>query len=107
MAEHLFRKSQSCDQLGFTSNISYLLAALERGECQRYALDTKQTCFGVSFDGQAAFPSVDREILIRELYTCGERGDLLEYSRNTYQNTVSHVRQDGMIGREFKEPKGS
>ena len=107
MAEYIFRKVQSPDQLGFTSEISYLLAALERGECQRYALDTKQTCFGVSFDGQAAFPSVDRDIQIRELYTCGERGDLLQYSINTYQNTVSHVKQEGLLGREFREYKGS
>ena len=107
MAEYIFRKVQSSDQLGFTSNISYLLAALERGECQRYALDTKQTCFGVSFDGQAAFPSVDRDILVRELYSCGETGDLLQYSNNTYQNTVSQVKQDGMVGRQFREYKGS
>ena len=82
-------------------------AAVERGECQRYAVDTKQTCFGVSFDGQAAFPSVDRDILVRELYACGETGDLLEYSKNTYQNTVSHVKLDGKLGREFREYKGS
>ena len=37
------------------------------------------SCFGVSFDGRVAFPSVDRDILIRELYTCGEDGDLLLY----------------------------
>ena len=62
MAEHTFLKVQSTDQLGFTSKISYLLASVERGECQRYSLDTKQACYGVSFDGQAAFPSVDRDI---------------------------------------------
>ena len=73
---------QSSDQLGFTKKITYLMTAVERGECQRHALDTKQTCFGVSFDGKAAFPSVDRDILVRELYSCGERGDLLEYSNN-------------------------
>ena len=46
----------------------------------------------------AAFPSVDRDILVRELYTCGERGDILLYSNNKYQNTVSQVKQDGMLG---------
>ena len=38
------------------------MGAVLRGECQGWALDTKQTCFGVSFDGKAAFPSVDRDI---------------------------------------------
>ena len=53
----------------------------------------------VSFDGQAAFPSVDRDIQIRELFACGETGDLLRNSQNTYQNTVSQVKQDGKLGR--------
>ena len=67
----------------------------------------KQTCFGVSFDGKTAFPSVDRDIQVMELYSCGESGDLLQYSRNTYQNTVSHIKQDGQLGRQFEEFKGS
>ena len=95
IAEKLFAPVQSVDQYGFTKNVSYLLGAVLRGECQRYALDKKQTCFGVSFDGQAAFPSVDRAIQIRELYSCGESGDLLEYSRNTYANTVSRIKLEG------------
>ena len=107
IAENIFLKIQSSDQLGFTKGLSYLMAAVERGECQRFALDTKQTCFGVSFDGKAAFPSVDREIQVRELHTCGENGDLLNYSRNTYKNTASHIKQDGKLGRQFHEYKGA
>ena len=63
---------QSSEQFGFTKGVSYLLAAVLRGECQRWAVDNKLTCFGVSLDGEAAFPSVDRDILIRELYSVGE-----------------------------------
>ena len=81
--EKIFRAKQSEDQLGFTKGISYLLASLQRGECQRWAIDHKLTCFGISLDGEAAFPSVDRDIQVRELYSIGERGDLLEHSRNT------------------------
>ena len=83
------------------------MGAVLRGECQRWALDTKQTCFGVRFDGKAAFPSVDRDIQVRELYTCGESGDLLQYSRNTYQNTVCKMKQDGKLSREIHEFRGS
>ena len=107
IAENIFLKMQSSDQLGFTKGLSYLMASVERGECQRHAIDTKQTCFGVSFDGKAAFPSVDRDIQLRELHACGESGDLLEYSRNTYQNTASHIKQDGRLGRQFQEYKGN
>ena len=106
IAENLFLKEQSPDQLGFTKGISYLLGAVLRVECQRWALDTKQTCFGVTFDGKAAFPSVDRAIQVREL-TCGETADLLQYSCNTYKNTVSHIKQGKKLSREFREFKGS
>ena len=103
MAENIFLSVQSPDQFGFTRGMSYLLGAVVRGECQRYAIDTKQTCFGVSFDGKAAFPSVDRDIQVRELYSSGERGQILQYSNNTYQNTLSQFKQAGMLGREFRE----
>ena len=83
------------------------VCAVLRGECQRWALDKKSTCFGVSFDSQAAFPSVDRDIQIRELYTVGETGDLLQHSKNTYVNTSSQIKAQGKLSREFQEHKGS
>ena len=64
IAESIFAPVQSPDQLGFTSGLSYLLAAVERGECQRWALDNKMTFFGVSLDGEAAFPSVERNVQV-------------------------------------------
>ena len=107
IAENIFRKAQSPEQFGFSRGISYLLGAIVRGECQRFAIDNKQTCFGVSFDGKAAFPSVDRDIQVRELYSSGERGSILQYSKNTYQNTLSQFKQGDVLGREFREYKGS
>ena len=106
-AESVFRPHQSPDQLGFTSGISYLLAAVQRGECQRWAIDQKLTCFGVSLDGEAAFPSVERNIQVRELYTVGERGDLLSYSNNTYQNTECHMKLKNKLSRKIVEHKGN
>ena len=107
IAEAIFRIVQSPDQLGFTAKLNYLMASVQRGECQRWAIDNKMTCFGVSLDGEAAFPSVEREIQVRELYSVGERGDILEYSRNTYMNTECHIKQNGLIGRKFTEYKGN
>ena len=106
-SEKIFRQVQSPDQLGFTQNISYLLAAVQRGECQRLAIDRKVNCYGVSFDGRAVFPSGDRNIQLRELYTAGERGDMLQYSKNTYQNTESRIKIEGKLGRQFSTYKGS
>ena len=107
MAESVFRQVQSPDQLGFTAGISYLLASVQRGECQRWAVDNKRTCFGVSLDGEAAFPSVEREIQVRALYTAGERGDYLSYSKNTYKNTECHLKLNGKTSRRIVEHKGN
>ena len=105
--ETIFRPTQSPDQLGFTQGISYLMAAVQRGECQRWAIDNKLTCFGVSLDGEAAFPSVDRAIQVRELYSAGERGDYLQYSRNTYRNTKAQFKMDNKLSRSFEELTGN
>ena len=56
-------------------------------------------------DGEAAFPSVEREIQIRELYANGERADYLEYSKHTYENTDCHLTQNGMLSRRIKNIK--
>ena len=107
MAESIFRPKQSPDQLGFTAGISYLLAAVQRGECQRWAVDKKLTCFGVSLDGESAFPSVERNIQVRELYSNGERGDILRYSKHTYENTDCHIKLNNKLSRKVKEFKGN
>ena len=39
VARKQFRKVQNPGQYGFTEGISYLLAAVERVECQRWAVD--------------------------------------------------------------------
>ena len=78
------------------------MAAVERGECQRWAVDQKLNCYGVSLDGEAAFPSVEREIQVRELFSVGETGDYLRYSNNTYQNTECQIRHAGKIQQEVQ-----
>ena len=107
LARDQSRTWQNPGQYGFTEGLSYLMAAVERGECQRWALDTKRTCYGISLDGEAAFPSVEREILLRELHTIGEKGDYLKYSKNVYQNTECSIKLDGNVSRKFKEHTGT
>ena len=38
VAEEIFREVQSPEQFGFTKDLSYLMGAVERGECQTYLL---------------------------------------------------------------------
>ena len=47
------------------------MGALQRHECQKYAIDEKKTCFGLSLDGDSAFEVVDRDIQKRELFMAG------------------------------------
>ena len=54
-AEAVFLPYQSSDQLRFTAGISYILAAIQRGECQRWAIDQKSTCFGVSLGREGRY----------------------------------------------------
>ena len=104
--DHL-KAVQNSGQYGFTEGISYLMAAVERGECQRWALDNKMTCYGISLDGEAAFPSVEREILLSELNHIGEKGDFLRYSKNVYENTDCHIKLEGKLSRKFSEFTGT
>ena len=50
---------------------------------------------------------MEREIQIWELYSVGERGDLLNYSRNTYSNTECFIKKDGLLSRSIREHKGN
>ena len=65
--------NQSPNQYGFTQNVTYLMGALQRHECEKYCLDMKKTFFGCSLDGDSAFEVVNREIQTRELYMAGYR----------------------------------
>ena len=64
------RPRQSPVQYGYTAGISYLLAALQRHEIEKYCLDNKKTFlfFGCSLDGVSAFEMVNREIQKGELF---------------------------------------
>ena len=44
---------------------------------------------------------------MRELYSVGERRDILEYSRSTYRNTKCYIKQEGLLGRKITEHKGN
>ena len=61
----------------------------------------------MSLDGEAAFPSVERTIQIRELYSCDERGHFLAYSKHTYENTECHLKNNDKLSRRFREEKGN
>ena len=107
VTEGIFRPKQNRDQLSFTKNISYLMSSVQRGECQRWAIDRKMTCLGVSLDGESAFSSVDWDILLRELYSVGERADFHQYSRNTYLNTDCKIKSDDKLSRSITEHSGT
>ena len=68
--------ARSCQKYGFTENITYLMDDLQRHEVEKYCIDTKQTFFGCSLDGDSAFEVVCQAIQKRELYFPCEIGQL-------------------------------
>ena len=50
---------------------------------------------------------MERSIQIRELYSNGERGYILLYSKNTYKNTDCHIKLGDKISRKITENKGN
>ena len=59
--------------------------------------DKNMTRVVVLFGGRAAFPTVDIEIQIGELYKPVESGELLMYS--PYQNTEARIKMGTKLGR--------
>ena len=106
MAVQLSKPLQSINQYGFTEEITYLMGALQRHEAQKYCIDTKKTFFGCSLDGDSAFEVVCRTIQQRELYFAGEKGQLSEYNKRSYENTESRIKMNGKISKPLQENLG-
>ena len=68
------RPHQSPVQYGYTTGVSYLLAALQRHETEKFCVDTKKTFVACTLDGVSAFDIINRKVQTRELYCAGESG---------------------------------
>ena len=101
-----YRPIQSIDQYGFTQGVTYLMGALQRHEAEQHCLDMKKTFFGCSLDGDSAFEVVNRDILTRELYMSGDRGDYWKASYFSYKDSLSRIKMNGQLSRPIKETLG-
>ena len=54
----------------------------------------------------SAFEVVNREILTRELYMAGDRGDYWKASHFSYQNSLSRIKMNGQLSRPISEKHG-
>ena len=100
------RPLQNINQYGFTENITYLMAALQRHECEKFCIDMKKTFLGCSLDGESAFEVVNRDIQKRELYMAGESGQYWLASHYSYLNSETRIKMNGQLSRPFKETLG-
>ena len=100
------RPHQNMNQYGFTEGMSYLMGALQRHEAEKYCIDMKKTFFGCSLDGDSAFEVVNREILTRELYMAGDKGEYWKATYYSYQNSTSRIKMNGQISRPITETLG-
>ena len=102
----ILKPLQNTSQYGFTENVTYMMGALQRHEVEKYCIDSKRTFFGCSLDGDSAFEVVNREILTRELYCAGEKGQYWLASHFSYQNTETRIKMNGQLSRSFEETLG-
>ena len=103
---NIVKPIQSPNQYGFTENVTYLMGALQRHECEKYCLDMKKTFFGCSLDGDSAFEVVNREIQTHELYMSGVGGDYWKASHYSYQDSLTKIKMNGKLSRPIKERLG-
>ena len=102
----MIRPIQDCNQYGFTSNMNYLLGALQRHEVEKFCIDSKRTFFGCSLDGESAFEVVNRSMQLWELYVAGERGQYWLADKFSYENTQSRIKLNGQLSRSIQEFTG-
>ena len=100
------RPKQNINQYGFTENISYLMAALQRNESEKYCIDTKKTFIGCSLDGESAFEVVNRVVQKRELYLAGERGEYWQASHYSYENSITQIKMNSQLSKPLIERLG-
>ena len=82
------------------------MGALQRHEAEQYCLDLKKTFFGCSLDGDSAFDVVNRDILTRELYMDGDKGEFWRATHYSYQNSSSKIKMNGQLSRSVEETLG-
>ena len=100
------RHQQNINQYGFTENITYMMGALQTHKVEKYCIDNKITFFGCSLDGESAFEVVDRTIQLRELYCAGEKVDFWKSSKYSYDNSLTKIKMQGKLSRQFEEKLG-
>ena len=93
-------------QYGFTTNITYMMAALQRHEAEKFCIDQKKTFFGCSLDGESAFEVVNRTIQLRELYNAGLQGQYWLADNYSYKNTQTRIKMNGQLSESFSEQSG-
>ena len=92
---NITKSIQNNSRYGFTEDITYLMAALQRHEVEKFCIDNKKIFFGCSLDGDSAFEVVNRSIQKRELYVAGERVQFWLASKNSYENTQTCIKMNG------------
>ena len=96
----IIRNILNSSQYGFTKDMSYLMGALQRHECEMYCLDMKRICFSCSLDGDSAFKVVNRVIQTRELYMSGIEGDYWQASNHSYQKSLTKIKMKRKLSNE-------
>ena len=98
--------SHSALQKGFTQGSSSINAALILSECITEAKSTHQPLCLATLDAQKAFGVVDHDILLRNMYMNGIKGDDWILLNNMYTDLTSRVKWEATLSNPINIRQG-
>ena len=105
--KEIAKESTQNTQYGFTPGINYLLCGVLRETVVRKRKNRGQKTFILAVDVQNAFSTTSREAQMYELRQIGETEGIWQYSKGTYSNTWTVLKNGKKYSELIKEEKGS
>ena len=105
--QDIAQKNQPELQFGFSRGVNYLTCGVLRETIVRQALDEGKNPLMLACDIKNAFSRTSREAQMFELHEVGERSRIWEYSKSTYTNTYTVVKNGRNFSSMMLENRGS
>ena len=94
-------------QFGFSRGINFISCGVLRETIVRTAIDEGKNPLMLACDVKNAFSRTSREAQLFELYQVGERSRIWEYSKGTYTNTFTVIKNGKNYSDMILESRGS
>ena len=106
LQEHLAQRLNR-NQYGYRAGLPYTQCRVVVNECQRLARDRNEECFIGSIDAKAAFPSLNRDIMLTQFDRMDVTGDLWLYLDSIYSRTACVIKHGNKKTKYIREDAGA